>query len=103
MIILVIRYTIDPNRLAEFEAYVSELPPQITRCGGTFIGYFLPTKIAGPTNAALGLIGFSDLAAYERYREGIARDPEAAANLRRAEQSGCILNEDRGFMRRLAA
>ena len=103
MIILAIRYTIDPNRLADFEVYVRELPSQIARSGGTFIGYYLPTKIAGPTNAALGLIGFNDLAAYERYREQLARDPEAAANVRRAEQSGCILNEDRAFVRQLAA
>lgn len=100
MITLAIRYTIDANKLADFESYVRELPLQIERCGGKFVGYYLPTKLAGPTNAALGLIDFPDLAAYERYRVNLAKDADAAANVRRAEAAGCILNEDRAFMRR---
>ena len=100
MITLAIHYTLDPNKLADFETYVGDLPPQIERAGGTLIGYYLPTKLAGPTNAALGLIGFADLASYAGYRDKLARDPEAAANVQRAEQSGCILHEDRAFVRR---
>jgi hypothetical protein len=69
MVMLAIRYTIDPNRLADFEAYARELPPRIERCEGTCIADYLPTKIAGPTNAALGLVGLTHLAAYERYRD----------------------------------
>lgn len=100
MITLAIRYTLDANKLADFEAYIRELAPQIERCGGRFVGYYLPTKLAGPTNAALGLIDFADLAAYERYRENLGKDAGAVANVRRAEAAGCILNEDRAFMRR---
>jgi hypothetical protein len=102
MITLAIRYTLDANKLADFEAYVRALPEQIERCGGKFVGYYLPTKLAGPTNVALGLIEFPDLAAYERYREKLAADPEAAENVRRAERAGCILVEDRAFMRHIA-
>jgi uncharacterized protein (DUF1330 family) len=100
MITLAIRYTIDPNRLAAFETYVRALPEQIERCGGKFVGYYLPTKLAGPTDAALGLIDFPDLAAYERYRHDLAADRDAAENVRRAEATGCILKEDRAFLRR---
>jgi NIPSNAP len=100
MITLAIHYTLDPNKLADFEAYVGDLPPQIERAGGTVIGYYLPTKIAGPTNAALGLIGFADLTSYQRYRDKLGCDPAAVANVRRAEQSGCIVNEDRAIVRR---
>jgi hypothetical protein len=100
MITLAIRYTLEANKLADFEAYVRELPAQVERAGGRFVGYYLPTKLAGPTNAALGLIDFPDLASYERYRQNLAGDTEAAANVRRAEAAGCILNEDRAFMRR---
>ena len=99
MITLCIRYTLDPHKLADFEAYARALGPQIERCGGKVAGYYLPTKLAGPTNSALGLIDFVDLAAYERYRENLAADPEAAENLRRAEAARCILNEDRSFIR----
>ena len=62
--------------------------------GGRFAGYYLPTKLAGPMNTALGLIDFPDLAAYESYRAKLSADAEAAATVRRAEAAGCILNED---------
>jgi hypothetical protein len=99
MITLCIRYTLDPSKLADFEAYARALAPQIERCGGRVAGYYLPTKLAGPTNAALGLIDFPNLAAYEQYRENLAADPEAVENLRRAEAARCILIEDRSFIR----
>jgi hypothetical protein len=102
MITLCIRYTLDPSKLADFETYARALAPQIERCGGRVAGYYLPTKLAGPTNAALGLINFPNLAAYEQYRENLAADPEAAENLRRAEAARCILNEDRSFIRVIA-
>ena len=103
MITLAIRYTIDPNKLAGFEEYARSLPEQIERCGGRFVGYYMPTKLAGPTNAALGLIDFPDLSAYEQYRRALAADPEAADNVRWVEAEGCILNEDRAFLQRCPA
>ncbi len=98
---LCIRYTIDPRKLADFEAYARALHQPIERCGGRLVAYYLPTRIAGPTNAALGLIDFPDLASYERYREKLASDPDAIACLNRVEAAGCILNEDRSFIRRI--
>ena len=101
MITLCIRYTLDANKLAEFETYANSLRKPVERCGGAYVGYYLPTKIAGPTNTAFGLIDFPDLAAYERYRARLLTDPDAAECLRRAEAAGCILNEDRAFVRRV--
>src|SRR5262249_25110312 len=101
MITLSIRYVFDVNKLADFEAYVRALPAHIDRCGGTCVGYYLPTKLAGPTNTALGLIDFPTLTAYEQYREKLASDPGATETLRRAETAGCILSEDRAFIRRV--
>ena len=101
MMTLCIRYTLDVSKLADFEAYARALEAPVERCGGKFVAYYLPTKIAGPTNTALGLIDFPDLASYERYREKLMSDPDAAACLRRAEAAGCILNEDRSFVRRI--
>ena len=103
MMTLCIRYTLDANKLTDFEAYARVLRRPVERCGGKFIGYFLPTKIAGPTNAAFGLIDFPDLASYERYREKLAADPDGIESLRRAEAAGCILNEERSFVRRIPA
>ena len=101
MMTLCIRYTLDANKLADFEAYARALPKPVERCGGKFVSYYLPTKVAGPTNTALGLIDFPDLATYERYREKLKSDTDAVESLRRAEAAGCILNEDRSFVRRV--
>jgi hypothetical protein len=101
MITLCIRYTLNPAKLADFEVYARALQGPVDRCGGKFVAYYLPTRIAGPTNTALGLIDFPDLASYERYREKLASDPEGIECLNRAEAAGCILSEDRSFVRRI--
>jgi hypothetical protein len=99
MITLCIRYTIDPNKLADFEAYAKALPRPVARCGGKVAHYYLPTKFAGPTNVAFGFIDFASLAAYEAYREKLAADPDNIEAARRANAAGCILNEERSFVR----
>jgi hypothetical protein len=50
MITLSIRYTIDPRKRSDFERYAGALRGIIPRCGGVLVGYWLPTKFAGPTN-----------------------------------------------------
>jgi hypothetical protein len=101
MITLCIRYTIDANKPKDFEAYARRWPEPIRRCGGNLLGYFLPTKFTGPTNFALALIAFPDLASYERYRAALMHDPDAVANVAAAEASNCILMEDRSFLQRV--
>jgi hypothetical protein len=103
MMTLCIRYTLDANKLSDFEAYARALPQPVERCGGKFVAYYLPTKIAGPTNTALGFIDFPDLASYERYREKLMADTDGVESLSRAEAAGCIVNEERSFVRRIPA
>jgi NIPSNAP len=103
MMTLCIRYTLDASKLADFETHAQALQQPIARCGGKLVAYYLPTKVAGPTNLALGLIDFPDLAAYEAYRKKLAIDAGAVACLRQAEAAGCILVEDRAFVRRVAS
>jgi hypothetical protein len=50
MLTLCIRYTLDAAKLADFEAYARAVVGPIERCGGKVVGYFAPTKFAGPTN-----------------------------------------------------
>lgn len=102
MITLSIRYTLDASKLADFEAYARGAAGPIERCGGKLAGYYAPTKFAGPTNVALSLIDFPNLAAYERYREQLAADPEHTEVARRAAAAGFILVEDRSFVQRVA-
>jgi hypothetical protein len=102
MITLCIRYTIDQNQYRNFEDYARAWPDIIRRCGGDLVGYFLPTKLAGPTNTALALINFPNLAAYEKYRAALGSDPAATANVATIEKSACILNEDRSFLAKIS-
>jgi hypothetical protein len=98
MITLCIRYTLDGRKRDEFERYARSLKTIIPRCGGDLVGYWLPTKFAGPTNIATAMINFPSLAAYEEYRERLGKDPDNVESVRRAEEAGCILIEDRAFM-----
>jgi len=102
MLTLCIRYTLDATKLADFEAYGRAVAGPIERCGGKIVGYFAPTKFAGPTNVGLALIDFPSLAAYERYREALAADAEHTTVAKRAAQSGVILVEDRSFIQRVS-
>jgi hypothetical protein len=100
MITVCIRYTIDHNKLSDFESYARRWPEPIRRCGGQLVGYFLPTKFAGPTNIAMALIDFPDLAAYQHYREALAKDKDAIANVAAADSAQCIFVEDRSILQR---
>jgi len=101
MITLCIRYTIDPKKLGDFEEYARRTEQAIARCGGEPGGYYLPTNFAGPTDFALALIDFPSLAAYEQYRQALANDAAVAANIAEANASGCIMVENRSFLRRV--
>jgi hypothetical protein len=102
MITLCIRYTLDAAKLSDFEAYARDVAAPIERCGGKIVGYFAPTKFAGPTNSALALIDFESLAAYERYRAALAADGEHFEVAGRAARAGVILVEDRSFIQRVS-
>lgn len=102
MLTVCIRYTLDIHKLADFERYARNWPEPIKRCGGELVGYYLPTKIAGPTNLALALINFPGLAAYERYRDELMKDADASANVEFADNAGCILLEDRAVLRQVS-
>ena len=97
MIVCCIRYTLDANRLADFEDYARRWPPIIERCGGKLLGYYLPKE--GANNFALALIACESLAAYETYRAKLAADADARENRAHAERTRCILVEDRTFLR----
>ncbi len=95
-----IRYQIDPFQRAAFQAYAEAWGRIIPRCGGQLIGYFLPHE--GSNDIAWGLIGFEDLAAYERYRAALRRDPEGRANFEEARQHRFILREERSWLEDVA-
>jgi NIPSNAP len=96
-----IRYQIDPFQREEFAHYAQAWGRIIPRCGGELIGYFLPHE--GSNDIAWGLIGFDDMAAYERYRATLKADPEGRANFERAQALRFILREERSWLQDVAA
>ena len=102
MITLCIRYTFNPDHLADLRAYVEAEQGVIERSGGRIQGYFLPTDFAGPTNEAMGLIDLPSLAAYEQYRQVLADDAEHKKNIVRLQQSGAGVAMNRSIIQRVA-
>ncbi|MGW3329235.1 NIPSNAP family protein [Streptomyces rubiginosohelvolus] len=99
MITCVVRYTIDPKKIAAFERFGSRWMELVQAHGGTHHGYFLPAE--GASDEALALFSFPSLAAYEEYRQLFGRDPEFIAADRIRDESGCVLRYERTFMRPL--
>jgi hypothetical protein len=96
MIVCFIRYQIDPFQLDAFRTYAHNWIPVIPRCGGHLIGYFLPKE--GTNDIGWGLIGFDNLASYERYRQRLKSDPDARANFLMAQTKRFVLREERTFV-----
>ncbi len=91
-----IRYQIDPFQRGAFREYAEAWGRIIPRCGGNLIGYFLPHE--GSNDVAWGLIGFDDMAAYERYRTALRGDAEGRANFEFAQARRFILREERAWL-----
>ena len=91
-----IRYRIDPLQRDAFERYAQAWARIIPRCGGELVGYFLPHE--GSNDIAWGLIGFDDLASYERYRRALMNDDEGRANFERARAERFVLREERTWL-----
>ncbi len=114
MITCFLRYTIDPDKLAEFEHYARVWMGLIEEYGGTHHGYFVPDDVPpsavfsfpgvgeeGPDNVAVALFSFPDVEAYETYRREVANDPECLAATKHYEQTECFTKYERTFMRRV--
>ena len=96
-----IRYQIDPFQREAFKRYAEAWARIIPRCGGHLIGYFLPHE--GSNDIAWGLIGFDDLAGYERYRAALKGDAQGRANFEFAQAERFILREERSWLEDVAA
>jgi hypothetical protein len=67
MITCYLRYEVDPDKLADFEAYGAMWLDLMPRFGGIHHGYFLPSE--GESDVALAMFSFPSLTAYEQYRK----------------------------------
>jgi hypothetical protein len=97
MITCTLRYEIDPDQVAAFEAYGRVWITLVNRMGGTHHGYFLPAE--GASDVAWAMFSFPSLAAYEDYRTRMASDPECQAAYAFAVKHRFIRRYDRSFTR----
>lgn len=98
-------YEIDPFQREAFRRYAEawhEIIPRLAAPeGGSLVGYFLPHE--GSSVEAWGLITFPTLAAYERYRSSLKRDPAAMENYAYARRERFIHREQRTYTENVAA
>ena len=112
MITCFLRYTINPDKLADFEHYARVWMRLIEKYGGTHHGYFVPGEgppsaafsfpgigEPGPDNIAIALFSFPSVEAYETYRREVANDPECRAITTHYEQTSCFTKYERTFMK----
>ena len=101
MYTLFLRYTIDPNKLADWRAYAQAEFAPITESGGRITGYFAPTDFAGATSEAFATIDVGTMAEYEIYRAKLAAPPQHQENARKLEASGAIHSTYRAIVQKV--
>ena len=87
----------------DIRAYVEAEMKPISECGGSIVGYYLPTDFAGATNEAFGIIDFPSLAEYELYRGRLAAQPLHKQYVQALERSGALLSIQRSLIQRVEA
>ena len=112
MITCFIRYTLDPDKPAQFEQYARVWMRLIEKHGGTHLGYFVPGEAPpsapfsfpglgedGADNVAVALFSFPSVDAYEKYRTEVKDDPECIAITKLRDETQCFTRYERTFVR----
>jgi hypothetical protein len=99
MITCYLRYEVNPDKLADFEAYGAMWLDLMPRFGGIHHGYFLPSE--GESDVALAMFSFPSLAAYEQYRKDAGADPDVQKAVAFAKETRCFKRYERSFFRPL--
>jgi hypothetical protein len=101
MYTLFLRYTIDPNKLADWKAYAEAEIAPIAAAGGKAIAYFAPTEFAGDTAEAFAIIDVGTMAEYEIYRAKLAANPNHKEYATKLQASGAIRSVYRAIIQRI--
>jgi hypothetical protein len=101
MYTLFLRYTIDPNKLADWKAYAEAEFTPITESGGKVTGYYAPTDFAGATSEAFATIDVGTMAEYEVYRARLADHPKHKEYAAKLAASGAVLSVYRAIIQRV--
>ena len=101
MYTLFLRYTLDPNKLADWKAYAEAEIAPIAAAGGKVISYFTPTEFAGDSAEAFAFIDVGTMAEYEIYRAKLAADPNHKKFAAKLQASGVIRSVYRAIIQRI--
>jgi hypothetical protein len=110
----VIRYRVEPGKLAEFREYAHAWIGLIRKYGGTHHGYFVPGTAndnlpdpafsfpglgtSGPMDVAFALFSFPTVEAYDQYRVAVAEDDACKAATLRFNETRCFSGYERSFL-----
>jgi hypothetical protein len=110
----VIRYRVEPGKLAEFREYAHAWIGLIRRYGGTHHGYFVPGSdkdslpdpafsfpglgTAAPRDIAFALFSFPSVEAYDQYRAAVTEDEDCKAATARFNETKCFSGYERSFL-----
>jgi hypothetical protein len=110
----VIRYRVEPGKLAEFREYAHAWIGLIRKYGGIHHGYFVPPEpgaalpdptfsfpglgAAAPADIGFALFSFASVEAYDAYRAAVADDDGCKAATARFNETKCFSNYERAFM-----
>lgn len=116
MFTCLIRYTVDLNKIKEFEVYARTWITLVEKYGGIHHGYFLPGKDAndfpidasfsfpdrgksGPNNTAVALFSFPSLESYEAYKKEVVKDEKCKKITAYFNDTKCFLHYERSFLK----
>jgi hypothetical protein len=110
----VIRYRVEPGKLAELREYARAWIGLVRKYGGTHHGYFVPGTdndslpdptfsfpglgAAAPADVAFALFSFPSVEAYDRYREAVTDDEACKAATARFDETRCFSGYERAFL-----
>jgi hypothetical protein len=101
MYTLFLRYTIDPNKVADWKTYAEAEMAPIAEAGGKAIAYYAPTDFAGDTAEAFAIIDVGTMAEYEIYRAKLADHPKHKEYAAKLQASGAIRSVYRAIIQRI--
>lgn len=106
-----IRYTLDLNKLDQFESYARTWIALVERYGGIHHGYFTPRDAPegvgmsfpgvgfdGPADVAVAMFTFPNEEVYRHYRETVAADPECLSAAALVQETSCFTRYERLFL-----
>lgn len=97
MVTCFVKYILDPNQIDAFTDYGKKWIDLVNKMGGVHHGYLLPHE--GPNNIGYASFSFESLAAYEAYRDDLAKSPECQTVLEEASKKKFILSYERSFLK----